>query len=109
MAKHLRIGTLNPPGYKLQSCSQGVPQARAATSTLRTRARSAAVSGLAPTSGLATWRYVYSLKPKDEKLKKPLKLKTESSSLEHHAPKTYLRMSTSQDFTTDALEKKSPL
>ena len=37
----------------------------------------------------------YSLKPKDEKLKKLLKLKTERSSLEHYAPKTYLRMSTS--------------
>ena len=37
----------------------------------------------------------YRLNPKDEKLKGSLKLKTERSSLEHYAPKTYLRMSTS--------------
>ena len=30
--------------------------------------------------------HYYSLKPKDENLKKPLKLKTERSSLEHYAP-----------------------
>ena len=38
---------------------------------------------------------IYRLNPKDEKLKTSLKLKTERSSLEHYAPKTYLRMSTS--------------